>query len=158
MACHHAEIFRSAANCIDRTMGLETRSVRIVPVTVHHQCGQRTLHDCLVDNWPGSGGSAGSLLHERGFARGCIGIRVRGLVAGRGGRAAESRGRGCSHSLDCSYRGTLVPSWYETADRRETLRSSISSLIECVAPALHAGLKGKVVVNQLLLGDRQLLG
>ena len=30
-------------------------------------------------------------------------------------------------------------------------------LIECVAPTLHAGLKGKVVVSQLLLGDRQLL-
>ena len=40
---------------------------------------------------------------------------------------------------------------------RETLRSSISRSIECVAPALHAGLKGKVVVGQLLPGDRQLL-
>ena len=36
-------------------------------------------------------------------------------------------------------------------------RSSIRRLIECVAPALHAGLKGKVVVSQLLLGDCQLL-
>lgn len=32
-----------------------------------------------------------------------------------------------------------------------------STLIECVAATLHAGLKGKVVVTQLLLGDRQLL-
>ena len=30
-------------------------------------------------------------------------------------------------------------------------------LIECVAPTLHAGLKGEVVVSELLLGDRQLL-
>ena len=30
-------------------------------------------------------------------------------------------------------------------------------LIECVAPTLHAGLKGKVVVSQLLLADRQFL-
>ena len=52
---------------------------------------------------------------------------------------------------------SLGPRGCETADRRETLRSSISRLIECVAPALHAGLKGKVVVSQLLLGDRQLL-
>src|SRR5215469_18294892 len=34
---------------------------------------------------------------------------------------------------------------------RETPRSSIGRLIECIAPALHAGLKGKVVVSQLFM-------
>ena len=37
------------------------------------------------------------------------------------------------------------------SDRRKILRSSIGRLIECVAPALHAGLKGKVVVSQLFM-------